>query len=198
MSTPAIKTSFASGEWAPKLRSRVDIQKYHSGAQLLRNFFVDYSGGGASTRQGTKFINQCKAAGARLIPFQPSTSLSYVLEFGQNYIRFYSNGAPIVEATTAITGATNANPGVITDVAHGYTTGDWVFISNVGGMTQLNGNYYIVIVTGANAYTGLYASLPANSVPNPQRFSQYHRPPGRNMCRFVCRLWCQRHFWGIA
>src|SRR3979490_1302915 len=97
MAQPAIKTSFASGEWAPKLRGRVDIGKYHAGAALLRNFFVDYSGGGASTRQGTQFINQCKTNGARLIPFQPGSSLSYVLEFGQNYIRFFSNGSPIVE-----------------------------------------------------------------------------------------------------
>lgn len=153
MAQPSIKTSFASGEWAPKLRSRVDIQKYHSGAALLRNFYVDYSGGGASTRQGTKFINQAKSAGARLIPFQPSTTLSYVLEFGQNYIRFHSNGAPIVETGTAITGITQANPGVVTDVAHGYATGDWVLISQVGGMTQLNGNYYIVVNTGVNTYT---------------------------------------------
>lgn len=131
----------------------MDIAKYKSGAALLRNFYVDYSGGGASTRQGTKFINQCKSLGARLIPFQPSTTLSYELEFGQNYIRFYSNGSPILETATTITGATNANPGVITDVAHGYLTGDWVFITTVVGMTQLNGNYYVVVKTGANTYT---------------------------------------------
>lgn len=153
MAQPAIKTSFASGEWAPKLRGRVDIQKYHAGAALLRNFFVDYSGGGASTRQGTQFINQCKANGARLIPFQPGSALSYVLEFGQNYIRFFSNGSPIVETATVISGATQANPGVITDVAHGYATGDWVFLKSIVGMTQLNGNYYIVVVTSANTYT---------------------------------------------
>ena len=96
MSQPTIKTSFASGEWAPKLRSRVDIAKYHTGATLLRNFYIDYSGGGASTRQGTEYINTVGANGARLIPFQPSTTLSYVLEFGQNYIRFYSNGLTIL------------------------------------------------------------------------------------------------------
>ena len=57
---------------------------------------MDFSGGGASTRQGTKYINQVGANGARLIPFQASTTLSYVLEFGQNYIRFYSNGLTIL------------------------------------------------------------------------------------------------------
>ena len=61
----------------------------------MRNFYVDWSGGGASTRQGTKYIAQCGGFGARLVPFQPTASISYVLEFGQNYIRFYSNGARI-------------------------------------------------------------------------------------------------------
>jgi hypothetical protein len=153
MAQPTIKTSFASGEWAPKLRSRVDVQKYHSGAALMRNFYVDYSGGGASTRQGTRFINQGFGIGSRLIPFQPSSNLSYVLEFGQNYIAFYTNGASVLETATAITGITNANPGVVTDVAHGYVTGQRIFISSVGGMTQLNGNYYKVIVLTVDTYT---------------------------------------------
>src|SRR6516162_7719136 len=96
MAQPAIQTSFASGEWAPKLRSRVDIAKYKTGAALMRNFFVDWSGGGASTRQGTRYIANTAIGGARLVPFQPSASLSYVLEFGQNYIRFYNNGAQIM------------------------------------------------------------------------------------------------------
>jgi len=96
MAQPTIQTSFASGEWAPRLRSRVDVQKYRAGAALLRNFFVDWAGGGASTRQGTRFVQQVNINGARLIPFQPSANVSYVLEFGQNYIRFYSNGAPIL------------------------------------------------------------------------------------------------------
>lgn len=100
MAAPTIQTSFASGEWAPKLRSRVDIQKYHAGAALLKNFFVDFAGGGASTRNGTKFIGQTGINGARLIPFQPSSNLSYVLEFGQNYIRFYSNGVQILSGAS--------------------------------------------------------------------------------------------------
>ncbi len=152
MAQSTIQTSFASGEWAPKLRARVDIAKYRSGASLLRNFYVDYSGGGASTRPGTKFINQCKAPGARLIPFQPSTTLSYELEFGQNYIRFYSNGSPILEAATTIAGITQASPGIVHDVAHGYISGDWVFLT-IAGMTELNGNYYIVLRTDNDHYS---------------------------------------------
>ena len=55
MAQPTIQNSFNSGEWAPNLWARTDVEKYHSGAALLRNFFVDYRGG-ASTRSGTKYI----------------------------------------------------------------------------------------------------------------------------------------------
>src|SRR5882724_11137553 len=144
--------SFNSGEWAPALNARVDIAKYHSGAALLRNFFVDYRGG-ATARPGTKYILQTRAnTKTRLIPFQASLTVSYVLEFGGSYIRFYNNGAPVVEATKAITGITQANPAVVTSNAHGYANGDWVLLSAVGGMTQVNGNYYIVAGATANTF----------------------------------------------
>src|SRR3974390_3933433 len=113
-STPVIQTSFNSGEWSPALNARVDIQKYHSGAALLRNFFVDYRGG-ATTRPGTRFI--CRGisnATIRLIPFQASFAVSYILEFGNASIRPISNGAPILTSPVAITGITNATPGVAT------------------------------------------------------------------------------------
>lgn len=102
MSQPVIQTSFNAGEWAPALNARVDLAKYHSGAALLRNFFVDYRGG-ATTRPGTKYIATSANDGAfppRLIPFQASFNVSFVLEFGVTagvgYIAFYQNGAQII------------------------------------------------------------------------------------------------------
>lgn len=145
MSDLVIQASFNSGEWSPTLRARVDIQKYRSGAAMLRNFFVDYRGG-ASTRPGTQYIQTClnSTLAVRIIPFQASTTVSYVLEFGNGYLRFYNNGAPVLEGTKNITAATQSNPVVITSVAHGYNIGDWVLIQSVGGMTQLNGRYFQV------------------------------------------------------
>jgi len=141
---PVMQFSFNSGEWAPALNARVDIAKYHSGAALLRNFFVDYRGG-ATARPGTKYILKTKSnTETRLIPFQPSLSVSYVLEFGEGYIRFYNNGAPVLEAGLAITNITNVGGQANLVVANAYVPGDWIFISGVGGSTQLNGNYYII------------------------------------------------------
>lgn len=155
MTSPAvIQTSFNSGEWAPSLNARVDIAKYHSGAALLRNFFVDYRGG-ATARGGTKYILQCykSATAVRLIGFQASFTVSYILEFGDKYIRFFNNGAPVLEPAKAITGITRANPAVVANVAHGYSSGDWELIQNVGGMTQVNGNYYSITVIDADHYS---------------------------------------------
>src|SRR5229473_3140711 len=135
MSNPIIQPSFNSGEWAPALNARVDLAKYHSGAALLRNFFVDYRGG-ATTRPGTRYVLQTQSTNTvRIIPFQASFAVTYILEFGQGYLRFFNNGAPVLEAPTIISGATQANPGIITDTAHGYGPGDWILITGVVGMT---------------------------------------------------------------
>lgn len=155
MAQPTIQSSFNSGEWAPNLWSRTDIEKYNSGAALLRNFFVDYRGG-ASTRVGTKYIlrGYKDSTAIRMINFQASFAVKFAMEFGANYIRFYTNGAPVLETGLNITAATKANPCVLT-VTNSYTTGDvdWVYISGVNGMTQLNGNYYIVHARDATHVT---------------------------------------------
>lgn len=153
MAQPTIQCSFNSGEWAPTLFARVDLEKYKSGAALLRNFFVDYRGG-ASTRTGTKYILRSLngANPPRLIPFQASFNIGYVLEFGNGYIRFYNNGAPVLEDGLAITGITQANPAVIS-VVNTYAVNDWVYVTGVNGMTQVNGHYYIVTAATGGTIT---------------------------------------------
>jgi hypothetical protein len=46
------------------------------------------------------------------------------------------------EANRTITGATQANPVVLTIVAHGYANNDEIYIASVGGMTQINKRTY--------------------------------------------------------
>lgn len=57
-----------------------------------------------------------------------------------------------LQATKSITGATNATPISITCTAHGYSTGDTVVITGVGGNTNANGTWEITS-TGANTFT---------------------------------------------
>ena len=64
-----------------------------------------------------------------------------------------SLGMTCIAASKTITGATQANPCAITLVGHGYTTGDVVMITSVGGMTQLNDKLYAITVTSPDAFT---------------------------------------------
>lgn len=143
--------SFAVGELAPALYARTDITKYQAAAALMRNFYVDYRGG-ASTRMGTKYILQAykSATAVRLIPFQASFTVGYELEFGDFYIRFFYNGAPVLETGLAIQAITLANPMDIQVNGHSYSVGDWVYISTIVGTTQLNGKYFIIAAVSAN------------------------------------------------
>lgn len=100
MSQNVIQGSFAAGELSPTLYGRVDLAKYHTGAALLRNFFVDYRGG-ASNRSGTRFIAVCPRPAdkaVRLIPFQFSTLQTYILEFGDYYMRVYKDGGIVIDS----------------------------------------------------------------------------------------------------
>jgi hypothetical protein len=97
MTNNVILPSFAAGELSPGLAARVDIAKYHVGAALLDNFFVDYKGG-ASSRPGTQYIgvNQAAAGPVRLYKFVFSATQQYVLVFTDRALQFIRNpgGAP--------------------------------------------------------------------------------------------------------
>lgn len=57
-------------------------------------------------------------------------------------------------ATVNISGITKANPGVITTAAaHGYSTGDKVFLTSIGGMISLNDKIFTIIVTAADKFS---------------------------------------------
>jgi hypothetical protein len=118
-----------------------------------------------SKRPGFAWTNFAKDAtqAVRLIPFAFSATQTMVLEFGAGYIRFHTQGASLLEANKTITGATNANPGVITSAAHGYSNGDWVYVDNVGGMTKLNKRYFKVASVTTNTFA-LVDPLTGNNI----------------------------------
>ena len=97
-----LKSSFSGGEASPSLYSRVDISKYNTMAKTLKNFFV-HPHGGASNRSGFYQVAQAKIDGkeATLFPFEYSTLQNYILEFGDYYIRFYTNGGQVVVSSAA-------------------------------------------------------------------------------------------------
>ena len=151
--TLTVQPSFSTGEISPSLYGRVDTNIYHTGLRKARNAQIPLEGG-VQNRPGTTFIGPVKTHTITpvLIPFQFKTTDQYILEFGNLYMRVVRNAAYVVETSTTITGATAANPVVITATAHGYANGDEVFITGVLGMVQLNDNRYIVANQAANTY----------------------------------------------
>ena len=95
-------TSFVSGEFSPKMDGRTDFEKYSSGAKTLENFLV-HPQGAATRRVGTQFIAEVKSSAAktRLLPFEFSTTQTYILEFGNTYIRFFKDKGQILSGGSA-------------------------------------------------------------------------------------------------
>jgi hypothetical protein len=95
-------TSFVSGEFSSKLDGRTDFAKYQTSCKTLENFLI-HPQGAATRRVGTQFISEIKDSTkkTRLIPFEFSTTQTYILEFGNQYIRFYKDKGQILSGGSA-------------------------------------------------------------------------------------------------
>ena len=146
-------TNFTGGELSPRLDGRNDLGKYPTGLKTLENFVV-FPHGSAARRSGTQFVAEVKNSSAktRLIPFEFSTTQTYMMEFGNQYIRFYKDNGQILESNVTISGATQANPVVVTATGHSYSNGDEISITSVAGMTELNNKRYLVANKTTNTF----------------------------------------------
>ena len=148
-------SAFSAGEISPLLEGRTGIEKYKEGLADLTNMIVMPTGG-TKRRPGTEYLGEVKTSSvkSRLIPFQFKSTDTYILEFGNEIMRVYRNGAQVLNATAkTITAATKASPGVLTSNSHGFSNGDEIFIASVGGMTELNGRNYRVANSSTNTFT---------------------------------------------
>ena len=146
-------TNFTGGELSPRLDGRNDITKYSAGCKTLENFIV-YPHGAAARRSGTTFVAEVadSANKTRLIPFEFSTTQTYMLEFSNLKIRVYKDDGSVLEGDKSISAITKANPAVVTATGHGYENGDEVSISGVGGMTEVNGKRFLVAGKTTNTF----------------------------------------------
>ena len=147
------QSNFNGGEISEVMFGRPDVDKYQTGLKTCLNF-IPLLQGPVERRPGTVFIKEVKTSSlsTRVVRFEFSTTQAYILEFGNLYVRFYKDNAAILGSTTTISGATKANPCVVTDTSHPYTNGQEIFITAVVGMTELNDKYYKVKNVGANTY----------------------------------------------
>ncbi len=80
-----VQTNFSTGELDPLLRARVDLQAYNNALEEATNVVIQPQGG-SRRRPGTKYLtslpntgSDSAANGVRLVPFEFSTSDSYML-----------------------------------------------------------------------------------------------------------------------
>jgi hypothetical protein len=152
MSAKTYLRSFAGGEITPELYGRLDLTKNQTGLARCLNFIV-LPHGPIANRAGFPFVIETKDSSKRsvLVPFIYSTTQAYVLEFGDQYMRVHSQGGTVLEAAKNITGITSP-AGVITSAGHGFSNGDWVYLTGIGGTTELNGRFVVVSDAAANTF----------------------------------------------
>ena len=92
-------SNFTAGELSPRLDGRNDLAKYSAGCATVENMVI-YPHGAAARRPGTTFIAEVKTSSAktRLIPFEFSTTQTYIIELGNQYMRFYRDNGQILSS----------------------------------------------------------------------------------------------------
>lgn len=92
--------AFNAGELSPLMEGRTDYPKYDQGLRRCENLFPSTQGP-VIRRPGTRYIASTKNNGAaRLIPFEYSVKDSYMLEFGDEYMRVYRNQAQVLDGNS--------------------------------------------------------------------------------------------------
>ncbi len=111
-----VQSNFNGGEWSPLAHGRFDLAPYRKAMELCSNFMPTQQGG-LTRRPGTPYVAAVKDStyAPRLVPFVFSLTQAYILEFGANYIRFYTNDGQL----------SNAQPAWIAG-GHSYVVGDQI------------------------------------------------------------------------
>lgn len=95
------QTSFTAGEVSPLIYGRTDAERYKQALSKCLNYIPTLQGP-LVRRPGTKYVNDVKNSSQipALIPFQFNELQGYMLEFGDQYIRFYTNEGQVITNTT--------------------------------------------------------------------------------------------------
>jgi len=177
MSTVApIQSNFNGGELSPTIEGRVDINKYTNGLQRMRGF-IPLVQGPARRRSGTRFVAEVEDSTVRtwLFSFIFSDDAAFVLEFGDNVMRFYTNHARV----------TYPKPGNYSGVVQ-YRIGDAAFYTVDGN------SYYCIKDTIGNLPTDpvYWYLLPTNpsvyEIPTPWSEADLTKSDG------TFRLWLEQ------
>lgn len=130
--SPAL-TNFNAGELSDQMSGRTDFEKYPVGCKTIENF-ITLVQGPATRRSGSRYVAEVKSSANRtwLRRFEYSATQAFQIEFGDQYLRFFTDhGQLLVSGVAAYSGAT------------AYVKGDLVVNSGV--------NYYCIADTTAHS-----------------------------------------------
>jgi hypothetical protein len=98
-----LKTSFTAGEVAPELLGRPDLRAWANGARLLRNVFIQPTGG-VTRRPGLRHVAMLSGA-ARLVAFEFSTEQTYLLALTAGAMAVFIGDAQVAQVAGPWTAA---------------------------------------------------------------------------------------------
>lgn len=155
MKASPLKDSFNAGEFSPLMAARIRIDKYPNALKTCLNM-IPIVQGGATRRPGSYFVNAVKDSSkeTRLIPFEFNIEQAYILEFGDQYIRFYrDNGQINVTGVSAwVTGTVYAVGNLVSDSGINYYcktahTAGATFAGDAANWYALTGTIYEIPTT---------------------------------------------------
>ncbi len=113
--TRTFNQAFAGGEISPEMFGRISDTKYQTGVAKMRNFIAKPQGP-AENRPGFSFVKEVKDStkATRLLSFTFNTTQTMVIEMGDQYFRFHTQGLTLqYSAGAAYNGSTNYSIGAI-------------------------------------------------------------------------------------
>lgn len=142
-------TAFTAGEISPLLHGRVDTQQYQFGLKSCENF-VPVNEGPIVKRPGFEFIRDADASAVWLSAFRFSVTQEYVIEWGDESARFYTNGGRI-----------ETSPGVAYEISTPYAAAHVPALSTQQSFDRLyidHGSYAPGSITRTSAVTFAHAT----------------------------------------
>jgi len=118
-----LQPSFTAGEFSPKLYGRTDSERYKTGLATCLNYLPTIEGP-IVRRPGTKYSGveaRDPSIPPVLIPFEVSAVDSYMLEFGEGYIRFFKDGAQVTTINSSAPISVSSWQGLATQTFNSYT-----------------------------------------------------------------------------
>ena len=97
-----LQPSFSAGEFGPKVTGRVDSERYKQGLEIGLNY-LPTTQGPLIPRPGDKYSGADAKDPSKppaFLEFKFSDNQNYVMEFGDKYVRFFTDGAQITTTST--------------------------------------------------------------------------------------------------